>query len=430
MVWQGLFESLLDALNFGIDEDAPFSHVQITVPTDPLSLKSNSQLGSSRSYSLSLSPQLLYAQSTLLPALVTSKVYEQLEFLAVGSWWICKDGSPINQSTSDIEHAGSSRQPGTSTMQKIPSGREDVFSDSTISMRDKRALMKFLRHVLDVETDTKESPSQNFGANSLADVLSSRFNISPTLRLPILALSLSQDAIDSTNAQYAITRIRRHLRSIGMFGPGFGSMIIKYGGAAEVAQVGCRAGAVGGGVYVLGRGIDEIKTVPVAGVEVPSEVPRGIELSIKLSDGEAITSRWFVGNQTDLPPPLREQASFNLISTSARMARSINIVSSPLTNLFPHTSDNGPIPACAVVVFGNEELGKTNNSVKLGESHSEEPPIYLLVHSSDSGECLDGQCECWPVSSYLLLCCQTYDDPTYEYLSTLPERLALLIVNL
>jgi hypothetical protein len=373
----------------------------------------------------------LYAQSTLLPALVNSKVHEQLEFLAVGSWWICKDGSSTKQYTSDIEHAGSSGQPGASILQKIPSGREDVFSDNTISMRDKRALMKFLRQVLDVETDTEESPPQNFGANSLADVLSSRFNIPPTLQLPILALSLSQDAIDSTNAQYAITRIRRHLRSIGMFGPGFGSMIVKYGGAAEVAQVGCRAGAVGGGVYVLGRGIDEIKPVPVAGVEVRNEVASKIELSIKLSDGEAVTSRWFVSDERDLPQDLREQLSFNLIPSSARLARSINIVSSPLTHLFPPTSDNGPIPAGAVVVFGGEGFRKRNNSVEQDKLSSEEPPIYLLVHSSDSGECLDGQCECWPVSSYpLFVCRQSYDDLTYEYLSTLPEQFALLIINL
>ena len=403
MVFQDLFLSLLNILNCEIDEDDRFSHVQITVPTDTPSFKSTTQLGSSRSYSLSLSPQLLYAQSTLLPALVTSKVHEQVEFLAVGSWWICKDGISAKQSALDIEHTGSGRRPETTTLQKIPSGREDVFSDSAISMRDKRALMKFLRQALDVETGTEESPSQNFGTSSLADVLSSQFSIPQPLQLPILALSLSQDAIDSTNAQYAITRIRRHLRSIGMFGPGFGSMIIKYGGAAEVSQVGCRAGAVGGGVYALGRGINEIKPVPAAGVEAWSEVPSGIELSIKLSDSEAITSRFFVGDQTDLPRDLREQSSFKLTPSSARLARSINIVSSPLTHLFPPTSENGLIPAGAVVVFGGEGFRERRNSVEQDKLPSEEPPIYLLVHSSDSGECPKGQCECRLVPSSLVL---------------------------
>ena len=41
-----------------------------------------------------------------------------------------------------------------------------------------------------------------------------------------------------------------------MFDPGFGSVISKWSGLVEIAQVACRAGAVGGGVYVLNKGFE------------------------------------------------------------------------------------------------------------------------------------------------------------------------------
>jgi hypothetical protein len=381
------------------DDREPFSNVQIKTPADLSSATCEVQLGPSRSYTLTLSPQLLYAQSALLSTLVTSRVHEQLEFLAVGSWWIYKDGSSTRPDASDIEDAGGSKQQWKGTLQKVPSGREDVFSDNTISTRDKRVLMKFLRQVLQEETDTEDFPSQDFGANSLADILSSQFNIPSTLQQPLLALSLSQDARDLTNAQYAMKRIRRHLRSIGMFGPGFGSMIIKYGGGAEIAQVGCRAGAVGGGVYVLGRGIDSIETLPVSGEGVEGDASTGNELTIKLSDGEIIASWYAVGNEVDLPTIPSEKSPIDLIAGSARVAHSISVVSSPLPHLFPPTSETGPIPAGAVVVFGGEGSGNKDMSDEHGKRPLEESPVYLLVHSSDSGECPNGQCECLPFPS-------------------------------
>jgi hypothetical protein len=400
LVRQGLFQSLIAILSVDTDELAPFNDVEIIIPTDSPSVTSKVELGLSRSYTLSLSPQLLYAQSTLLPALVTSRVHEQLEFLAVGSWWICRDGSSTRPGVPETAHAGGGRKQRKVMLQKIPSGREDVFSDNTISARDKRSIMKFLRQVLQEHTGAEDFPSE-FGANSLADVLSSQFNIPYALQHPLLALSLSQDTADSTNVQYAMSRIRRHLHSIGMFGPGFGAMTIKYGGGAEIAQVGCRAGAVGGGVYVLGRGIDTIEVLSVPGMVTDRDASGGNELSIKLSDDELITSRYVVGDGMDLPNIPTGQRPISSIIGAGRLARSMSVVSSPLEHLFPPTSENGPIPAGAVVVFGPEGSRNNDDSVERDIHSSKESPIYLVVHSSDSGECPNGQCKSLPFSSCL-----------------------------
>ena len=356
------------------------------------------RLDPSRSYTLSLSPQLLYAQSALLPALVTSRVHEQLEFQAVGSWWIYSDGISTGPSLSGVEYNGHGKQSSKGTLQKIPSGREDIFADNTISRRDKLAVMKFLRHVLREDTGGEEPHTGESGTNSLADILSSQFNIPLSLQEPLLALSLSLDSANSTNARYAMNRTRRHLLSIGMFGPGFGSMVIKYGGGAEIAQVGCRAGAVGGSVYVLGRGVDNIEALPVRNIQ--SDGSDGFDLSIKLSDGEVITASYAVGSEADLPTFQVEQPSSNLTAGFTGLARSISLVSSPLSHLFPLTSENGPIPAAAVVVLGGSRPKSTHVLHGLDKDLPGESPIYMFVHSAETGECPNGQCECQSVVSW------------------------------
>lgn len=92
----------------------------------------------SRAYTLTLSPQIIYTRSKLLSQLVSSKVYRQLEFQAVGNWWIYNilPGGP----------------PDSATLKRLPNGREDIFEDTGIENRTKRSLMKFLKFVVDYES--------------------------------------------------------------------------------------------------------------------------------------------------------------------------------------------------------------------------------------------------------------------------------------
>ncbi|KAG6835391.1 hypothetical protein H0H93_001916, partial [Arthromyces matolae] len=57
-------------------------------------------------------------------------------------------------------------------------------------------------------------------------------------------------------------RIRKYLRSVGRYGP-LPFLVGQYGGTGEIAQGFCRAAAVCGGVYILGRRITSI-THPLA----------------------------------------------------------------------------------------------------------------------------------------------------------------------
>ncbi|KAJ6113258.1 hypothetical protein N7523_006575 [Penicillium sp. IBT 18751x] len=314
--------------------------------------ETRASLAASRAYTLSLSPYFLYTRSQLISTLISSKVYRQLEFMAVGNWWI---HSPEN-SNAENRDLGATR-----AFHRVPGNREDIFADTHISMKSKRTLMRFLRHISkskdEGDVETEEELSMPFG-----EYLSSKFGVPQDLHAPLLSLSLSQLSQKSTSANYAVPRVKRHLSSIGAFGPGFGAVVAKYGSAFEILQVACRASAVGGGVYALGTGIQSITDGDVtAEPEYPVEV--------QLSNGESVRSKVVFGSTWELSE--KEQ-----LSLTTKVARSITVVSSSLASLFPITVEGAPMAASTVLMFPGDTLGSPRS-----------PPVYLRVHSSDTGDC-------------------------------------------
>ncbi|KAH6710963.1 rab geranylgeranyl transferase escort protein-like protein [Leptodontidium sp. MPI-SDFR-AT-0119] len=301
-----------------------------------------SKLSFSRAYTLTLSPQLIYTKSKLLAQLVSSKVYRQLEFQAVGNWWIL-DGE------------------GGPTLKRLPNGREDIFQDKSIDNRAKRSLMKFLKFVVDHENQLETW--QPHGDSGLAGFLSSQFQLPPSLQTVIAALTLSLESSDVTPVKWALPRISRHLSSLGVFGPGFGAVVPKWGGGAEISQVACRAGAVGGGVYVLGTGV----RASAAAAEDSEQ-----RTQVHLSNGEVVTTQHLI--ETSVAP----------LPNSKLVSKAIAVISSPLSFLFKSSVEGSPLAAVSVVVIPPDTITV--------ESAPQSNPIYIMVHSSETGECPNGQC--------------------------------------
>ncbi|EGE84176.1 rab geranylgeranyl transferase escort protein [Blastomyces dermatitidis ATCC 18188] len=337
-------------------DSTPFESASISTLPASSEDEGSSKLLPSRAYTLSLSPQLIYSRSRLIPNLVSSRIYRQLEFLPVGSWWVCRYGDSVS----------------SSLITRVPGSREDIFADDNMSNKSKRSLMKFLRYLAQTSVDDgNEAGEEDSDLNlPFAKYLMSNFHIPSDLHDPLTSLSLSSRPWDETSTRYAVPRIRRHLGSIGVFGAGFGALLPKWGGGPEISQVGCRACAVGGGVYVLNKGIRHVE-VPTPGPQNGGD-DRG--LLVQLSDGETVRSKFVVGSPWDLPAETQRSKP-----TCTKISRSIMVVSSSLQSLFPPTSEGGPIPAGAVVFVP-------------GPFGTRQPPIYLIVHSSDTGECPTGQC--------------------------------------
>lgn len=305
---------------------------------------SDIKLASSRAYSIALAPHLIYAKSSLVSALVSSQCHNQLDFQAVGSWFLLDQASePHNSQNSPV---------------RVPSSREDVFQDTTLGLKAKRSLMKFLRFVTSYEEQTEtwhDSKEQPF-----PDFLEQKFGLPPSSHGSILALVMSGSSPASTTTEHALPRVSRHLRSIGIFGPGFGAVLPKWGGLAEIAQVACRAGAVGGGVYVLNKSISKVWSQP-----------SNDTISLELDNGEKVTTSWLCGSTRDIAK--MTATNFNNQAPTDVRSRSISVISSSLPSLLPPTSEGGVTPAGAVVV-----LPATNDN---------EPPVSIFVHTSDAGEC-------------------------------------------
>lgn len=283
----------------------------------------------------------------------------------MGSWWIYnKDNDEEKRDIGDDASTG--------RLSKIPGGREDVFRDKSIDLRSTRALMKFLK--LAANPEAHASFLKEWGALPFPQILASHFKIPSDMQAPIMALTSSPDPPSQTTTLFAMTRIHRHLTSIGMFGPGFGSVIPKWGGLAEISQVACRAGAVGGAVYVLKNGIDRIE------LQTQQDSKESLPLRIHLQSGEEVLSDWIVGTRQDLPRQHQQAPSPRV----AEISRSITIISSPLSALFPLPAEGAPPPAGAVAVFPTGSINATLES-------QTDPPVYLLIHSSDTGECPNGQ---------------------------------------
>jgi Rab proteins geranylgeranyltransferase component A len=335
------------------------------------------KLSFSRAYSLALGPQLIYTESIFLKYLVTSKVYRQLDFLALGSWWLLTSAEPREGETPQ-------------KLVRIPSSREELaFSDDFVDIRSKRSVMKVLRFIADYEEQA--DVWEPFRSRPFADFLREHFILQPATVDLFLALVLSTS--DAISTEYALPRIARHLRSIGRLGPGFSSVIPKWGGLSEVAQVACRAGAVGGFVYVLGRDIETVQTQN-GDQEWPFE--------LALAQNDVVRTKKIVGSLDDLP----KGSSADKRAPAA--SRSICVVSSPLTPLFPTLTEGAPPPAGSMVIL---PAGSLNN-----QGTPNKGAIYLVVHSADTGECPQGQ------SKSGRLARRSNDESTIEYLSTFPDR--------
>ncbi|KAH0382719.1 hypothetical protein KCU92_g5981, partial [Aureobasidium melanogenum] len=413
-----------------------FSNASITK-----SAEGEQKLSPSRAYNLSLAPTLVYTRSGLLPILVSSKTNDQLEFMAVGGWFVFE------------------KQEDDARVVRVPNGREDIFADPSLTLKMKGQLMKFLRFVAAFEE--KPETWQPHRDTPFVDFLSEQFGLPAVDTL--LALCLSLETPEKTTTEFALPRIARHLRSIGVFGPGFGAVIPKWGGLSEVVQVACRACAVGGGIYVLGQGIssiepaqsedDDVEEIPrepekpdvsqdihnmitegegfvdtnsksldelesgikeqslddllaaagysIAGVEDEKPTPAAGETverqtastampsekkslySVQLSNGEKVSAQFIVGCSDDLPGSLPAATVGTKVAGAQpdTVSRRITIISSPMQHLFVTVAEGGVSPAGAVVVFPAGSL-----------SSAAHPPVQIMVHSSDTGECPQGQC--------------------------------------
>lgn len=265
---------------------------------------------------------------------------------------------------------------------RIPSTREDVFSSTDLSARAKRQLMKFLKLVLSHQDEASLPQWQEHADWPLAEFLSSKMGLDEELSTYITTLTLSLDGQISTKD--GLAAIQRHLTSMGKFGPGFAAVYPKWGGGSEIAQIGCRAGAVGGGIYMLGTGLKAVRS------EGSKEQP----MELELTDGTFVKAKMLVKGV--------EEATKD---DTLLVSRLVAVVDSPLPSLFATTMEGAPPPAVAVIAL-------PPGHVRTEDGAESKYPIHVIAHSNDTGECPAGQSKS-ELSSLSFVLHDEYPNKTY-----------------
>lgn len=346
------------------DAQSVFSSAAVSRPSDA----GEPAISNPRAYAITLSPQIIHANSSILSQLVSSRAFRQLEFLAVGSFFICK------------RSASSS----TLSLTRIPSNREDVFSSTELGARAKRQLMKFLKLVLSHRDDASLPQWHEYAQRPLSEFLGERMALDDELQSYIITLTLSLDGQISTRD--GLGAVHRHLTSMGLFGPGFAAVYPKWGGGSEIAQVACRAGAVGGGVYMLGTGIKHMSKTSLEDETVELELTNNMVVRTK-----AVVRETQRVSADDAP----------------KVSRMVVIAASPLRSLFEATVEGAPTPAVAVIALPR---GTVEDDHGTHSAH----PIYAIVHSAETGECPVGQSKFEP--AFLMLASVLPDERHFNIL--------------
>ncbi|KAL1410388.1 hypothetical protein Q8F55_004398 [Vanrija albida] len=235
-----------------------------------------------RRYAISLQPALMPSRGALVSTLISSDVSKYVSFRLLDGVSIWEDDAA----------------------RRVPGGKEDVFKDKTVSLLDKRRLMKALMFIGSEFEDDEQLKGHE--SDGILDFLTATFALPPRLAAAV-TYAIAHASSPTDPALASLVRARRYLRSMGRYGSS-AFLVGQYGGAGEVAQGYCRACAVFGGTYVLGPPAmpDAIGVAEGGGVtlKIPGH-PR------PLAAGHLVSSDDF------LPPTLAPAAS-GAVRTTAR----------------------------------------------------------------------------------------------------------------
>ncbi|KAJ1911808.1 hypothetical protein H4219_005822 [Mycoemilia scoparia] len=148
--------------------------------------------------------------------------------------------------------------------EKVPDSKGDIFASQSLSLIEKRKLMKFLTFIRDNDPEDHVFNSTDAGQETthiptLSSFVAKNFKIEGKLQAAVVHSIAFADNEEEVDARVGCLRIRKYLQSIGRYGK-MAYLYSPYGVGSETSQAFCRACAVSGhGVYMLESGVKGIK---------------------------------------------------------------------------------------------------------------------------------------------------------------------------
>ncbi|ESK86415.1 rab escort protein [Moniliophthora roreri MCA 2997] len=314
-------------------------------------------LPQSRQYSISLSPAMIPSTGPLISSLIQSRVSRY------GGFRLIQQVAVYNSSGS---------------MKPVPGSKEDIFKDRSISLVDKRRLMRFLQFAVGDFSTSKELVGMEDAP--YVEFLKSKFSLNEDMAIAIAyALSYCQSPIDPTLP--ALQRIHRYLLSAGRYGSS-PFLLGHYGSSGEISQGFCRTSAVSGGVYILGKTLKSVRRADKSQSTADTDTP---EYIIHFDEwSEALTCKVMISSATRIPRellPESKHAQLRHDACSTTVARCVAIIDKPLS--FVPTRETGQ-SGTTETEAGNDEQASSPSSDQIDAGVLIFPPDSLSSGSASS----------------------------------------------
>ncbi|GMT18314.1 hypothetical protein PFISCL1PPCAC_9611, partial [Pristionchus fissidentatus] len=192
-----------------------------------------------RRFSIDISPKVLLSRGDLVRTLCDSEVSAYAEFKLVDRLL----GVTSSESSIDIH--------------RIPCSRGEIFDSESLSMLDKRRLMKLLQLCMQWHAAPDQCESVQEAIDTPFVEFLATQNIQGALAdLLLHSLSFLSPAGVSPATGASLRALCRFMDSVGVFGPS--PFLVPLYGSGELPQCFARLCAVFGGIYCLGRPVDGI----------------------------------------------------------------------------------------------------------------------------------------------------------------------------
>ncbi|CAO3637419.1 unnamed protein product [Cunninghamella blakesleeana] len=293
-------------------------------------------LKQSRFYNVDTTPKILPSRGDLVEILIKSGVGRYMEFKSVDDMFIF-----------DVD---------TQKLEKVPGSKEDIFVNKSISLIDKRKLMKFLTFAMSEEKDA--DILEGYEAIPFNKFLEEKFRITGKLQNAVIhGLALSRSDVTAKNG---LEQTQSFMKSIGRFGKG-AYLCTLYGGGSEISQAFSRICAVYGGVYILGQSLEKYII----------DEESGLCTGIKTSDNQVFTASHIITGLDYISP---NWMTDSIDDSSLWISRGVVVTDQPLSG-FSQEEELNQSSLGISVIPPNDAIGNKNE------------PIYILNQNSETMAC-------------------------------------------
>ncbi|KAJ2803788.1 hypothetical protein H4R20_002753 [Coemansia guatemalensis] len=185
-------------------------------------------LQNDRNYQIELAPKVALCRGRMIDLLIDSGIGEYVQFRGVEHNYLVRDNG----------------------VERVPESKEDIFASTTLSLIEKRKLMRVITTVADQEQS--KAVIEQAGDVLFEKLLRERFKLDGKLLDAVLRCVARVGFNEHVDAAEGCRRIQRYVTSMGRYGR-MAYLCGLYGGGSEIAQSFCRLCAVAGSTYVLGE---------------------------------------------------------------------------------------------------------------------------------------------------------------------------------